>query len=222
MQGIKVQGDTVLESTSLHLLTVFMGFFAIMNPIANTPIFLSLTAEDNQKTTKQVALRALSLAFVIVVAFAVLGKVIFDLFGISLPAFQITGGLIVLLIGYHMLQGNASSVHQLNEEDSQNAIDAKLSVAVSPLAMPLLAGPGTIATAMNFSAGGSIFEMVTTILAFAVLCIMTYFIFIFGEKFVTFIGGGALSVITRMMGLILAVIGVQMLIEGIHSAFPLK
>ncbi|MBN2605853.1 MAG: MarC family protein [Thiotrichales bacterium] len=211
----------MLESISLHLFTVFMGFFAIMNPIANTPIFLSLTSEDSTKTTKRIALRALLLAFVIVVAFSVLGKVIFDLFGITLPAFQITGGFIVLLIGYHMLQGNSSSVHQLNEEDSQEAIDAQLSVAISPLAMPLLAGPGTIATAMNFSAGGGIFEMVTTIFAFAVLCVITYFIFIFGERFVTFIGAGALGVITRMMGLILAVIGVQMLIEGIHGAFPL-
>ncbi|WP_024852204.1 MarC family protein [Hydrogenovibrio kuenenii] len=212
----------MLDSVFLHLLTVFMGFFAIMNPIANTPIFLSLTADDSESTTRKIAFRSLMLAFFIVVLFAILGKLIFQVFGISLPAFQITGGLIVLLIGYHMLQGNASSVHSLNESDQQSAIESKLSVAVSPLAMPLLAGPGTIATAMNFSASGSPLEMLVTIGAFAALCVLTYFIFIFGERFVTFIGAGALSVITRMMGLILAVIGVQMLIGGIHAAFPVN
>ncbi|MDX1795143.1 MAG: MarC family protein [Hydrogenovibrio sp.] len=203
----------------LHMITVFMGFFAIMNPIANVPIFISLTANDNRKTTKAIAFRSLVIAFLIVVIFSAVGKLIFDLFGITLPAFQITGGLLILLIGFHMLQGEPSSVHHLTDEDNEEAQEAQLSTAISPLAVPLLAGPGTIATAMNFSAGGSIFEMLTTITAFAILCVITYFIFIFGGRFVTFIGAGALGGITRMMGLILAVIGVQMVITGVHGAF---
>ena len=210
-----------MENMLLHTATVFMGFFAIMNPIANVPVFLGLTGGDDQQTTKAVALRSLMLAFLIIAIFSVAGKVIFELFGITLPAFRITGGLLVFLIGFHMLQGNHSSVHQLNEEDNQKCREAALSVAVSPLAMPILAGPGTIATAMNYSARGGLLEMVTTIAAFAVLCVVTYVLFVFGEKFVTFIGAGALGVITRMMGLILAVIGVQMVIEGLHGAFKL-
>ena len=210
-----------MKSVLLHTATVFMGFFAIMNPIANVPIFLGLTANDDQQTIKAVALRSLMLAFFIIAIFSVAGKVIFELFGITLPAFQITGGLLVSLIGFHMLQGNQSGVHQLNEGDNQKCREAALSVAVSPLAMPILAGPGTIATAMNFSARGGIMEMVVTIAAFAVLCVITYVLFLFGEKFVTFIGVGALGVITRLMGLILAVIGIQMVIEGLHGAFRL-
>jgi len=208
-----------MKSVLLHTATVFMGFFAIMNPIANVPIFLGLTANDDQQTIKAVALRSLMLAFFIIAIFSVAGKVIFELFGISLSAFQITGGLLVSLIGFHMLQGNQSGVHQLNEGDNKKCREAALSVAVSPLAMPILAGPGTIATAMNFSARGGIMEMVVTIAAFAVLCVITYVLFLFGEKFVTFIGVGALGVITRLMGLILAVIGIQMVIEGLHGAF---
>ena len=146
---------------------------------------------------------------------------IFELFGLTLPAFQITGGLIVFLIGFHMLQGGHSSVQHPSEEDKQKSREAALSVAVSPLAMPILAGPGTIATAMNFSAGGGFMEMVVTIIMFAVLCAVTYILFIFGEKFVTYIGASALGVVTRMMGLILAVIGTQMVIEGLHGAFKL-
>ena len=205
----------------IHAVTVFMGFFAIMNPIANVPIFLGLTSGDDKKTTVIVALKSLTLAFLIVTIFSVAGKVIFELFGITLPAFQITGGLIVFLIGFHMLQGGHSSVQHPSDEDKQKSREAALGVAVSPLAMPILAGPGTIATAMSFSAGGGLMEMVMTISMFAVLCIITYVLFIFGEKFVTYIGASALGVVTRMMGLILAVIGTQMVIKGLHGAFRL-
>ena len=205
----------------IHTTTVFMGFFAIMNPIANVPIFLSLTADDDPQTTKTVASRSVILAFLIVLIFSITGKVIFELFGISLPAFRITGGLLVSLIGFHMLQGNQSTVHQLKDEDNEKCRKAALSVAIFPLAMPILAGPGTIATAISFSAQGGIAAIAITIAAFAVLCFVTYVLFVFGEKFVTFIGAGALGVITRLMGLILAVVGIQMLIEGVQGAFKL-
>lgn len=210
-----------MKEILLHSGTVFMSFFAIMNPIANVPIFLGLTDDDDQQTAKAVAFRSLILAFAIIAAFSVAGKVIFELFGISLPAFRITGGLLVGLIGFHMLQGNHSSVHHLGKEDNQKCREAALSVAVSPLATPILAGPGTIATAMNFSAQGGLGGMAVTIATFAVLCVITYLFFVFGKRFVAFIGPGALGVITRMMGLILAVIGVQMVIEGLLGAFKL-
>jgi multiple antibiotic resistance protein len=202
----------------IHAATVFMGFFAIMNPIANVPIFLGLTDDDDEQTAAAVALKSLLLAFLIVTVFAIAGKTIFELFGITLPAFRITGGLVVSLIGYHMLQGIQSNVHHPDEVDKQRYSEAALSVAVSPLAMPILAGPGTIATAMNFSVGG-IIELAVTITVFAILCVITYVIFDFGKKFVAFIGTSALGAITRMMGLILAVIGVQMVIDGLNAAF---
>jgi len=210
-----------MQEIWIHALTVFMGLFAIMNPIANVPIFLSLTSGDDEKTTASVASRALLLAFLIISVFSVAGKIIFDLFGITLPAFQITGGLLVFLIGFHMLQGNHSSVQHPSEEHKHKSIEAALSVSVSPLAMPILAGPGTIATAMNFSTGENFMDMVITIAMFGVLCLITYVLFVSGEKFVTYIGASALGVITRMMGLILAVIGSQMVITGVHGAFGL-
>ncbi|RXK87578.1 NAAT family transporter [Chlorobaculum sp. 24CR] len=211
-----------MENLWVHALTVFMGLFAIMNPIANVPIFLSLTEGDDEKTTAMVASRALLLAFLIVSVFSVAGKLIFDLFGITLPAFQITGGLLVFLIGFHMLQGDQSSVQHPSEKDKKKSLEAALSVTISPLAMPILAGPGTIATAMNFSTGENFMDMAVTIAMFGVLCIITYVLFVSGGKFVTYIGPSALGVITRMMGLILAVIGTQMVITGMHGAFGLK
>jgi multiple antibiotic resistance protein len=209
-----------METILLHALTVFMGFFAIMNPIANIPIFLSLTRGDDTQKKGAVASTSLMLAFLIVVAFSFAGKMIFELFGITLPAFQIAGGLLVFFIGFQMLQGNFSKVNHPSEKDKQESKEAELSVSVSPLAIPILAGPGTITTAMNFSAGG-FGNMTVTIAVFALLCAITYLCFVFGEKFVAFIGASALGAITRMMGLILAVIGTQMVIDGLHGAFEL-
>jgi multiple antibiotic resistance protein len=193
-----------------------------MNPIANTPIFLGLTAEDDPAVTRKVARNAMVLTFILVAIFCVLGKFIFDMFAITLPAFRITGGVLVALIGYHMLQGEQSSVHNPSSDDLTESTETQLSVAVSPLAVPILAGPGTIATAMNFASAGGANELIITIVAFAILCGVTYLCFIFGKGMVRFLGQSGLNVVTRMMGLILAVIGVQMLIEGIKGAFTLS
>ena len=210
-----------MNETLTHAVTVFMAFFAIMNPIAGVPVFLSLTSGDDEQTTRSVALRALLVAFAIVALFSVAGKVIFDVFGLTPAAFRITGGIIVFIIGLHMLQGNQSSVQHPSEGDKRSARDAALSVAISPLGMPLLAGPGTIATAMNFSAGGGMTAMVVTISVFALLCRVTYAFFIFGGKLVGYLGASALGVVTRMMGLILAAIGTQMVIEGLRDTFKI-
>jgi multiple antibiotic resistance protein len=210
-----------MDATLTHALTVFMGFFAIMNPIANVPIFLSLTAGDDQAAVTSIALRACALAFIIVALFCVGGAMIFEVFGITLPAFKITGGILVFLIGFHMLNGKQSDVQHPTDQEHQGAKQADLSVAVSPLALPIMAGPGTIATAMNFSATGSLVEMGITIAMFAAMCVVTCAFFLFGGKLVKYIGQAALGVITRMMGLILAVIGTQMFIEGVQGAAKL-
>jgi len=204
-----------------HGLSVFMGFFAIMNPIANTPIFLGLTAEDTPEVRRRVAAKAVLTAFALIVVFSLLGKLIFQLFGITLPAFRITGGVLVALIGYNMLHGERSKVHHPGGASQQVSLEAALSVAVTPLAIPILAGPGTIATAMNFASTGGIDDMLVTIGAFALLCLISYIFFVSGQRLVAFLGESGLGVITRIMGLILAVIGVQMLIDGIAGAIRL-
>ena len=202
-----------------HALSVFMGFFAIMNPVANTPVFLGLTAEDDPETRRKVATKALVVSFVIILVFSAAGKLIFGLFGITLPAFRIMGGLLVALVGYHMLQGGEhSSVQHPSEADKKKSLEAELEIAITPLAMPILAGPGTIATAMNFASTGGVSEFVVMIGAFFILCVISYVFFISGERFVKYIGDNGIKVVTRLMGLILGVIGVQMLIDGIGGA----
>jgi multiple antibiotic resistance protein len=204
-----------------HALSVFMGFFAIMNPVANTPVFLGLTANDPPDIKRRIATKALLLTFALIVLFSLLGKLIFNLFGITLPAFQITGGILVFLIGMQMLHGEASRVHNPAIPDSEKGLQGELSVAVTPLAIPILGGPGTIATAMNFSSTGGLAGLLITIAAFALLCLITYVFFLSGERLVQLLGDDGLGVVTRLMGLILAVIGTQMVITGTTGAIKL-
>ena len=121
-----------MDDLPLFAAKVFMAFFAIMNPIANTPIFISLTEGDDDATRKKVARHSLVLTFLIIAIVSVCGKLIFEMFGITLPAFQITGGIVIFLIGLHMLQGASSEVHKPSDDDVQASREAKLAVAVSP------------------------------------------------------------------------------------------
>ena len=193
-------------------LIIFAAFFAIMNPISNTAVFVGLTGDQDSQDQRKTAYKALVIAFFIIAAFSLFGKAIFTLFGITLPALRIVGGILVFIIGYKMLNGNSSDA-----SDSPKAQDGG-DIAVSPLAVPLLAGPGTIATAMSYSAEGGWTITVITIAMFALLCVITFFSFIFGQKIIQKMGKGGLDITTRLMGLILAVIGAHMLMEGLFGA----
>jgi multiple antibiotic resistance protein len=201
--------DNILAFT----LSVFTGFFAIMNPIANVPIFASLTENLDKATKRNISKRATFIAFVIVVVFVVLGKFIFEIFGITIPAFKITGGILIFFVGFEMLQSKKSSVeHIKNPETEEN-------IAISPLAIPILAGPGTIVTAMNFASKGNYIHILIVIGVFAVMCLMTHIAFELGDKIVKRLGKNLIVVIGKIMGLIIAIIGTNMIITGIKSAF---
>ena len=136
-----------MSSLALLLPTVFLGFFAMLNPIGNTPVFISMVGEADKAIMKKVARRAVFTAFIIIAIFCLFGHLIFKMFGITLPAFQIAGGIIVFFIGYDLLQGKAAGAqHSTVPLTLQSYED----MAISPLGIPLLAGPGTISTAMNF------------------------------------------------------------------------
>lgn len=209
----------------------FMAFFAIMNPISSLPVYISLTSDDDSQTSKAIARKALLLAFLITTIFALIGQYIFSIFGITLPALRLAGGSLVFLIGFHMVQGNKSPTQRIHTHEEHTVTNAahhaalppanseQLNIAISPLATPLLAGPGTIATAMSLSVHKTMTDTLVTIAAFGMLCIITYVLFLYAKNIVNFIGQNAMTVMTRMMGLILAVIGAQMLIDGLQGAF---
>ena len=201
-----------MDNSAVHFFTVFMAFFAIMNPVANASLFISLTQGSDSSVRRLIALRSVVVAFIIVSVFAIGGREIFSIFGITLPAFRIAGGLMIGMIGYHMLQGEQSSFHTPSDDDNKNSRNAVLDMAITPLGIPLLAGPGTIATAMNFAAESSFVEIVNVLSAFGLMCVITFAAFVGGQWFSNVLGQNGIKVISRLMGLILAVIGVQMLI----------
>lgn len=197
-------------------ITVFIGFFAIMNPIANTPIFLSLTEGEDRATQKKVAGTATVTAFLIVTAFVILGKYIFEIFGITIPAFKITGGILVFYVGFEMLMSQKSRIH------SDKHHDVERSAAISPLAIPILAGPGTIVTAMNNVTDADFIHAGIVVAVFALMIYLTYLAFTLGEWITKKLGGNFIAVLGKLMGLILAIIGTGMVIEGIKLAFSLS
>ncbi|MGB3145426.1 MAG: MarC family protein [Maribacter sp.] len=196
--------------------TVFTGFFAIMNPISNMPIFLSLLEGADEETKRRINKKALLIAFTIVCVFVILGKFIFELFGITIPAFKITGGILIFYVGFEMLQSKKSNMKNIKETNFDE------NIAVSPLAIPILAGPGTIVTAMNFVSDTNYVHIGIVILIFGLMCLLTYFIFNFSDTIAKKIGDNVISVVGKIMGLIIAIIGTSMIIEGIKISFYLQ
>lgn len=196
-------------------LSVFTGFFAIMNPIANTPIFMGLVEGQEQKTKMRIAKKASMTAFLIVAIFVFLGKYIFELFGITIPAFKVTGGILIFYVGFEMLLSQKSKIH------GQKMVRIDEGVAISPLAIPILAGPGTIVTAMNHVTNADYIHIAIVIVIFAVMIYLTYLAFSLSDIIVKKIGPNLITVIGKLMGLILAIMGAGMVIEGIKLAFDL-
>ena len=203
-----------MENLMTYALTVFMSFFAVMNPIANTPIFLGLTAGENKESKKKIAKTATITAFIIVVSFVIAGKYIFELFGLTIPAFKITGGILIFYIGFQMLMSQKAKIHSSDSEDKSN-------IAISPLAIPILAGPGTIVAAMNNVTNASLVHIGIIIFIFALMIYLTYLAFSFSDLIVKKIGANLISVIGKLMGLVLSIIGTGMVVDGIKLTFKL-
>lgn len=211
-----------LHSDMLHYSTVFIGFLAMLNPLGILPIFIGMVENLDDKTARWLAFRAAFSAFIIIASFCIFGHLIFRLFGITIPAFQIAGGIVVFFIGFHMLNGEESAIKVQKTSDTVDLKKTLSNIAVTPLGMPLLAGPGTIATAMNFvGSDRSLTNVVVVILLFAIICFLTYLLFLSSKKIAGLLGEGFIKIITRVMGLILSVIAVQMLIIGIIGAVKL-
>ena len=192
----------------------FMAFFAIMNPISNLPAYMALVADDSQKISRKIAFRSLLIAFVIITVFIFSGDFIFKVFGITIVSFRIAGGILVAVIGYHMINGNHSPSYKGMEQQAVNS--DPMSIAISPLAMPLFAGPGTITTALSLANGG-LQNQLTTVVAFALLCVITYLLLRSAKQIAGFLGENLMKIITKMMGLLLFSIGIQMIIVSVQT-----
>ena len=203
-----------VKSMSSQFFYAFMSFFAIMNPISNLPAYMALVADDSQKISRKIAFKSLLIAFIIVTVFVFSGDLIFKVFGITIVSFRIAGGILVAVIGYHMINGNHSPSYKGMEQQAVNS--DPMSIAISPLAMPLFAGPGTITTALSLANGGLRNQLITVV-AFALLCVITYLLLRSAKQIAGFLGKNLMKIITNMMGLLLFSIGIQMIIVSVQT-----
>lgn len=196
------------------VLIVFTGLFAIINPIGNVPIFISFVEHLSRHEQKAIALKAVTVGFIILTVFVVFGYALFNVFGISIQAFRITGGLLILKVGFDMI--NSKPRHLSPASSTSDTKDTGF--AISPLATPILIGPGTLSTAVSFvGVGNKIENSIIIILSSGAILTVTYFVFISSTTLIEKIGKEALNVVTKIMGLLIASIGIQMILTSIEE-----
>lgn len=214
-----VTGQLGLDGTRHRLETERGARGAMVTSAEAIERFIAAINRRLERSRKQIAIRSVGLAFAIVAIFGAVGPVLLKVFGITLDAFRIAGGLLIAKVGYDLLHRGTSRTHVPPVEAQIGAAESDFSVVVSPLAMPLLAGPGTIVTTITYTAHGTMVAYAIVTCAFAIVCITTMLCFLGAQAMVKRISPSFLNVTGRLMGLILAVVGVQMTIDGLAGAF---
>jgi len=205
-------------STVSFFVTALISLFVIIDPPGNVFPYLALSSASGP-STRGVARQACLYAFLILALFIVIGRLILKFFGISLPAFQIAGGLILFRIAFDMLEGRGH-FNRLDTSSSLVAGDYR-DTALVPLAMPLLAGPGAISTILVLtSRAHSHLEDGLILAALSLVMLLTYLVFSFAAQLLGFLKESGVRLLTRLMGLILAALAVEFVLQGLQAAFP--
>jgi multiple antibiotic resistance protein len=198
-----------------YILSIFVGIIAIVNPFGNISFFTSLTHGFTPEEKKQVISKAIFAATITLIVFGLLGSYIFTLFSITIPAFRIAGGLLLFRVAFSMLYGSTPGTKATTEE-KEESLEREM-VGVIPMAIPMLAGPGAISTVMLYVSHGDLIELSIVILSIFVTMFITYFLLRNADKIFNRIGRVGSLAISRIMGLILAAVAVQFLVNGIHD-----
>lgn len=202
---------------SLHeyVLLATGSLFVIIDPIATVPAFLAMTPTDTPAQRIRMARVACTVSVVILLVFATTGKRIFNFFGITIPAFQIAGSIVLLLVALDMLRARRSAVQETTEETDAGA--AKEDIAVTPLAVPMLAGPGAITTAvlLHNRAADNFTLQVALCVCIVGVCLASFLIFALSAHGAKWLNPIFLRLTSRIMGLLLAAIAMQFLINAL-------
>lgn len=205
--------------TGAGVVTFAVALLTITNPIGNMAIFASLTGDRDDAEKKSIATRsALAIAIILVIV-TWSGSYILNLFDISVPAFETAGGLIILLLGLTMMHGKTSAMHHTPEEDK--AAQESDTIAVVPIAIPIVAGPGAMTTIIvqTHQAATVVDRLVVTAVCIAT-AILLLFAFRFAAPLSRRLGVSGVNIVTRIMGMVLAAIAIGMLAEGMKQLFP--
>lgn len=200
-------------------LVTFSAIFFVVDPLAIVPTFLAMTAGDDLEKKHRMAKKAGIATGVTLLIFAAAGGVIFKVFGISLGAFRVAGGVLLFLLALDMMRATPSKVKQTKEEEAEGA--EKDDVAIIPLTIPMLAGPGAIATTMVCisNAKGKIVEQLVVGAVIVVTGLLTWLILRSALLVEKRLGTTGLNVLTRVMGLIVAAVAVQFIVGGLKEVW---
>jgi multiple antibiotic resistance protein len=200
-------------------ITSLISLFIIIDPSGNLFPYLALSAGFSPEAARGLARRACFYSLIILGLFAVVGRYIISFFGIGLPAFQIAGGLILFRIAFDMLEGRGH-FNRLDTSSSLVATDYR-DIALVPLAMPLMGGPGAITTVLVLTSQAQTqMESGLILLAIILVLFISYLSFIFAERLLASLKESSIRLLTRIMGLILCALAVQFVLQGLLAAFP--
>ena len=198
---------------------IFISLLAIVNPFGAIPLFISMTADQNSHQRRQtINVVAFSVSIILLVSLF-FGELLLQFFGISIASFRVGGGILILLMAISMLHAKTSQIRQTDEEADESI--QKESVAIVPLAMPLMAGPGAISTVILAAHKGSgVIHYSIIALGIILLSMVVWAVLRLSPWIAARIGATGINIFTRIMGLILAAIAVEFIAVGIKGLFP--
>jgi len=201
--------------------TIVVSLFAIVDPVGALPFFVALTEGWDDDDRKVVMRRSVFVLGAVLTLFALLGRFLFAVFGFTLGAFEIAGGILLFYVAFDMLQGEITRT-KINPQDREEAAARRDEIAVVPMGIPLLAGPGAISTVMIYegSAAGDPWIVVATFVAILVTAVTTFVVLRLGQPILRALGRTGVMAMTRVLGLILAALGVQFVLNGVAAVAP--
>ncbi len=205
-----------MEQDLLFGIVAFSSLLAVYNPLSAVPMFVAMTSELEPAERKKTAITGVLGSMVFLIAFAFAGASILRFFGITTEAFQIAGGVIFFGIGSDMLEGKRSRVKTTKAEQAEAS--SRESMAIIPIALPTLAGPGSMVTVIALN-GQAVTPLQTTSLYVAILLVgaVTLPVLLLAPLLIAALGRTGLNVVTRIMGLLVMVVGVQFVIHGVGT-----
>lgn len=189
------------------------SFFTLINPLGAMPIFMSMTSNLTPKERKKTARKAIIVSFLILLFFAFTGQLLFRFFNISVDSFRIVGGIIFFMMGYDMLQARLGKTKSDDNKTKEYIND----ISVTPLAIPMLCGPGAITNAIVLMEDASSLPMkIVLIFSIIIIILLTYIILLSSSKLTKLLGDTGNKVLMRIMGLIVMVIAVEFFFSGLN------
>ncbi|RDC63837.1 MarC family protein [Adhaeribacter pallidiroseus] len=201
------------------LLATFSALFSVVNPFGAMPVFLTLTQDDTPERRRQQALRACLYMIGILAVFFLAGQYILNFFGLRIHDLRIAGGIMILKAGIDLLNTKSDAGRKVSKDAVEESI-SKPDISFTPLAMPMLSGPGAIAVSIGlFTQSLSYTDMALIILAIVLLAIPTYYILIFSPKLIRVMGKAGLEALSKIMGFIVLSLGVNFITSALIALF---